>query len=235
MSKLAPIDDEDEAARSPGGAAARGRSDEGRRTARSRGGAPLGGRNSRYLVESYAFTYLTSGRDLLRLQDHSARPREELTVLAFPDFDARGAAAPAGDTNTNGKHGATSPDLANMTFASLPGSASDARRVTGALGAARVLSGAEATERAFKVLHGPRLLHVATHGFFRPDQPARSAPPRLGSDLAFNAPAPASVEDPLVRSGLAFAGANVHRNGTDDGLLTAMEVSGTGVSGVLSS
>jgi len=34
------------------------------------------------------------------------------------------------------------------------------------------------------------------------------------------------VEDPLLRSGLAFAGANLHGGGNDDGILTAREASG---------
>jgi len=51
-------------------------------------------------------------------------------------------------------------------------------------------------------MRAPRVLHIATHGFFRAD---------------------AGVDNPLLRSGLALAGANLRRTGTDDGILTALE------------
>jgi CHAT domain-containing protein len=74
-----------------------------------------------------------------------------------------------------------------------------------------------------KMLHGPRILHVATHGFFLSDQ-------ELAIELNKRMMPGAEVsktfgENPLLRSGLALAGANARRSGTnDDGILTALEV-----------
>jgi len=51
------------------------------------------------------------------------------------------------------------------------------------------------------------MLHIASHGFFLPD-------------------ACAAVENPLLRSGLALAGANLRQDAHGDGILTAMEASG---------
>ena len=39
------------------------------------------------------------------------------------------------------------------------------------------------------------------------------------------------VENPLLRSGLALAGANVRRSGEDNGILTALEASGLNLRG----
>ncbi|HSV61097.1 MAG TPA: CHAT domain-containing tetratricopeptide repeat protein [Variovorax sp.] len=71
------------------------------------------------------------------------------------------------------------------------------------------MEGKAATESLFKkeVRH-PRVLHVASHGFF--EQPQRAEAP----------------DDPMLRSGLVLAGANAGASGThEDGVLTALEAS----------
>jgi CHAT domain-containing protein/exonuclease VII small subunit len=88
-----------------------------------------------------------------------------------------------------------------------------------------------ATEGSVKALsgHSPKILHIATHGFFFPDLPKpKTDGPVLVSDdrnrFQFS-------ENPLLRSGLVMAGANyVWKGGTpiegvDDGILTAYELS----------
>ncbi len=68
---------------------------------------------------------------------------------------------------------------------------------------------------------GPRVLHLATHGFFEPDQHAKNERPESNQ--------PSGLEDPMLRSGLFFAGANRLLSGhaapadLDDGVLTAYE------------
>src|SRR4030095_13575344 len=83
----------------------------------------------------------------------------------------------------------------------------------------------KASEAALKQLKGPRLLHLATHGFFLADQVVAltSEAPRLLGQDGLLVP---QGEHPLLRSGLALAGANRLRSGQDDGILTALEVAG---------
>ena len=71
-----------------------------------------------------------------------------------------------------------------------------------------MLAGAEATESELKRVNAPSILHIATHGFFLPSLPG------------------ASSGNPLLRSGLALAGANRRNGGDDDGIFTALEASG---------
>jgi tetratricopeptide (TPR) repeat protein/CHAT domain-containing protein len=92
----------------------------------------------------------------------------------------------------------------------------------------------EAVEESVKRLSGslsPDVLHIATHGFFFPDAVKIFGKTGLNSKGEPAAPAFKVSENPLMRSGLAFAGANHKWAGEeipldmDDGILTAYEVS----------
>src|SRR6185295_16375929 len=72
------------------------------------------------------------------------------------------------------------------------------------------------------------VLDIVTHGYFLSDQPALRDPSfgdtRAGA-LAFGGRSRPGVyaENPLLRSGLVFAGVNQGQSGKDDGVLTALE------------
>jgi CHAT domain-containing protein len=97
-----------------------------------------------------------------------------------------------------------------------------------------LLTGSQATENAIKQLQAPTILHLATHGFFFQDLPM-VAPPDFGNTILQSTPSPTpSVlpnENPLLRSGLALAGANPRSSGSEDGILTALEAGGLNLSG----
>ncbi len=174
---------------------------------------PLGAlvdENGRALIEDYHITYLTSGRDLLRLQlEHDAKGQS--VVLADPDFGAAGAKSKQGISPDRGRRSAKI-NRGTLHFGPLLGT--------------QPLTRAHATETALKQVHQPSVLHIATHGFFLPDQPQEPSPPSYqGWDDSLPAPAP-RTENPLLRSGLALAGANTLQSGNEDGLLTALEASG---------
>jgi CHAT domain-containing protein len=93
-----------------------------------------------------------------------------------------------------------------------------------------VLSGDSATEESIKALNGnasPAVLHMATHGFFFSDPKAikDNTHTSIGSSNPFR-----ESNNPLMRSGLFFAGAS-HAwkgkpvEGVEDGILTSYEVS----------
>jgi hypothetical protein len=81
--------------------------------------AALVGSDGRYLLESTDVSYLTSGRDLLRLQERAASSAAPL-ILGDPQFDAvAGAAGAAAD-------GGRAIDLSRARFTPLPGTAAEA-------------------------------------------------------------------------------------------------------------
>jgi CHAT domain-containing protein/Tfp pilus assembly protein PilF len=182
----------------------------------------------RYLIETRAISYVTSGRDFLR-HDPTASHREPPMVLADPDYDGSlpEPPAPAAATDADG----ASPraiDLATLRFTRLAGTRREADALRSLLPDARVLTGQGATESALREARGPRVLHIATHGFFLPDEPATQAEPP-----GEFAPPRAAPADPLLRSGLAFAGANRRgaADGMGDGIITARELAGLDLQG----
>ena len=90
-----------------------------------------------------------------------------------------------------------------------------------------VASGINATEESVKHLSGresPSVVHIATHGFFFPDPSLTKKELSSSSRSVFR-----QSDNPLIRSGLALAGANNAWRGkpvagVEDGILTAYEV-----------
>jgi CHAT domain-containing protein len=187
----------------------------------------------RYLVERYTSTYVTTGRDLLRLQVERPSKNKPL-IVADPFFGAPAGEgeAPAGKKGeipgpVSGAAGSmrsvtVGGDLSAMYFAPLAGTALEARSIKGLFPDATVLSGKEVTQAAIKRVEAPSILHIATHGFFLED--SSGAP----GDSAHSAKSPSNMapENPLLRSGLALSGANEHKSGDDIGILTALQASG---------
>ncbi len=183
----------------------------------------------KYLLERYSFTYLTSGRDLLRMQV-ARESKGAPVIVADPLFGEPAIAQAAHGEARKTKAEAfarkrqsvtTGTDMSSVYFAPLGGTAQEAQAIKALFDDAQVMTAATATESAVKQINAPMILHIATHGFFLTDAetPAANGEPTR----AINARV--KIENPLLRSGLALAGANINK-GNDDGILTALEASG---------
>ena len=132
------------------------------------------------------------------------------------------AGAPVADAS-----GQRSTQLRQLRVGPLPGTASEAEAILPLLPSAMALTGAQATENALKQVQAPRILHIATHGFFlenvvRPNLENGRGLGVVASDEPISQPA-VTAENPLLRSGLALAGFNGRASGDEDGVLTALE------------
>jgi CHAT domain-containing protein len=181
--------------------------------------------HERYLIERYAVSYLTSGRDLLRLQVPRL-PRSAAVIVADPVFGeppqppARSALDTRGAVDRSGISAlATSERLSAIYFAPLGATADEGRAIKALFPPATLLTGLRATKSELQRVEAPRMLHIASHGFFLPDTTASP-----GGNAPGTSAAPA--ENPLLRSGLALAGANLTREREGEGILTALEASG---------
>lgn len=186
-----------------------------------------------YLVETVDVRYVTSGRDLLR---RSTKPTDGgALVVADPDFDAGTSKMREAKATPAGGRGVA--ELLGRV-GRLPGTGVEARVVAPKLAevTAReptVLIGERATERALKAAARPRVLILATHGFYLPPDPAHRAADRdWFASLTLPLLAGDDAVNPLRRSGLLLAGCNREPDSaTDDGVLTGFDVLGLDLRG----
>lgn len=183
-----------------------------------------------YLLGRYRFHYLTSGRDLLR--GPSKRVAQAPVILANPDF------GPAVPESSTARPASLHQQLAGLS--GLPGTQQEANVLESLLGI-RALTRDAATEEAVHGVHGPLILHIATHGLFlneedlgmigRERPPGEAAVAQRSALMLANSPAPradswSAGSGSMSRSALVLAGVLQVRavGGTNrDGLLTAEE------------
>jgi CHAT domain-containing protein/tetratricopeptide (TPR) repeat protein len=210
------------------------------------------------LGNAVALRLFTTGRDLLRLQQ-PAKAGAAPVLIANPDFNAAsrsatgGASASAAAASTAAGPSVLrgglqrSPGVRGLTtWQPLGGTEQEARQLAPLLGGGAVISGPAATAAVVLAQRAPRILHIATHGFFLADQAAaganatggpaapgaRGLPAASGGAGDGSAATTTTREDPLQRSGLVFAGANrPDANPIDDGYLTAAEATAMDLEG----
>lgn len=193
----------------------------------------------RFLVDAFDFTSVTSGKDLLPRTQKTA-PAASIAVLADPAFRAVPSAqaftlagVSALPERSGSRDGPSSARAAALV--PLPGTRQEAEAIQRLLPQARLFLGPEATKERLLHLPAPGILHLATHGFFLEDVSGPSQSRAVGhfgalaEDVFTESPS-----DPLLRSGLFFAGASDPVVGASSGtpsplegtLVTALELAG---------
>jgi len=222
--------------------------------------------DGRYLIDEYQISYLSTARDILRFGASVSEEPSAAMVAADPDFDleekgvesatdirarvlsqsstSRNSAPPAASEpeavplEPDPSRGNQSRDLnyRDVNFRRLPGTRAEAEEIANMLGVTALFE-SDVLEANLKACRSPRILHLATHGFFLPDQ-SREADldiPLGEFDELNNVGVgrlSSKLENPLLRSGLALAGANTWLRGkklpaqAEDGILTAEDISG---------
>jgi CHAT domain-containing protein len=144
-------------------------------------------------------------------------------VVADPDFDLDlDDAAPAEFLARRSR----ALDPKQVHFDPLPGTYAEGEHIAAQLGVPPWLK-ATALKGRLKTFCSPRILHLATHGFFLEEQKYDASQGESGLGRLSHA-----LENPLLRSGLALAGANTWLAGkplpaeAENGILTAEDVSG---------
>jgi CHAT domain-containing protein/Tfp pilus assembly protein PilF len=175
--------------------------------------------HGRYLLERYSISYLTTGRDLLRFE--VPRPgKPGMVVIANPYFGEPLGIRPARASAAKRRSVTAGADFGNIYFAPLAGTAAEAHVIQSLFAEAAVLTGRQATKASLERLEAPRLLHIATHGFYLQEPETKATASRDSEQTSQEGTRSAN---PLLRSGLALAGANLDKNSSENGILTALE------------
>ncbi|EAU67728.1 CHAT domain-containing tetratricopeptide repeat protein [Stigmatella aurantiaca] len=193
-----------------------------------------------FLQDAFNFSYLTSGRELLPRPQEIA-PSTSVFVLADPDFTA---VPPASDpslqrTESSGAlerfFSTPRADVPSSAWVPLPGTRQEAQSIQRLLPQAQLFLGPEATKERLLRLVSPGILHLATHGFFLEDTSAPAGARAVGHFGALGEdPLAPRLQEPLLRSGLALAGARAQAADTSApsasqpgaALVTALELAG---------
>lgn len=173
--------------------------------------------NNKYFIEEKEIRYIPSGKELVRLYKYSTDKVAESTSVIFanPDFDTKVASlnqeqiAITPNTNRSG----IIKSLFMMRFDALPGTEAEAKAIKATLNQKTILEYQtnKATESTLMKVKEPKILHIATHGFFINDN---------------------TIPNPMLKSGIALAGANTSAiRGESDGIVTALKLSGLDLKG----
>lgn len=194
--------------------------------------------DGKYLIDEFSFNYLTSSRDLTGFGLLHGRAGPPL-LMGDPDFrmdeaEKKQITRQLGlNENQTTSAASRSPGLRGISFTPLPGTGEEVNAIGELLGSeAEIYAGQQALEEVLTSKNiSPRILHLATHGFFLTDQQVKALKGKRNIQLD-DAPLPEEmrIDNPLLRSGLALAGANrglqSRKLEGSDGLFTAEEVLG---------
>ena len=185
-------------------------------------------KNGQYLAEKLQLIILSSARDIV-LSPLEGKATAA-AIFAAPDYGEVKGADSVCKTRA--------VDQQNIYFCPLAQALNEGQQIDKlffkkqAEPRAKLFLKAQATEQAVDALTAPKILHLATHGFFLEDiQPdAKALEQGRGLMRGLDQPLPlGKIENPLTRSGLAFVNANLGVKGIQqpdgtDGILTALEV-----------
>ena len=190
------------------------------------------------LGEKYAMHLVSSIGSIPNIKENTSKIGTSAVVYGGIQYDVEEsviiqASLPYSHTSTNDAVWDTGFGGTRRGWKYLPKTETEAESITSMFVdhniEVKLLSGANANEESFKALSGGDLnvIHIATHGFFLSDNE------ELKKNAFLNPTMSDKIEpvDPMMRSGLLFAGGNRawtgkrHIEGIDDGILTAKEIS----------
>ncbi|QSE98898.1 tetratricopeptide repeat protein [Fulvivirga lutea] len=177
--------------------------------------------NSEYVIDEYIVRNISNTKEILIADNDGFIADNTAQVFGFPDYDL------ANETeidNTLARTRASEFGFSDI-IPELPGTRDEVNKLNELLGEkawdANLYLREDASENKLKSIEPPKLLHIATHGFFKSDVVFEES---LDEQASFNN----AEKNPLFRSGLLFAGSAQTTQASnnfdqEDGVLTAYE------------
>jgi CHAT domain-containing protein/uncharacterized protein HemY len=198
------------------------------------------------LLHKISFAALCKSKNVYLCDNYKINVQTSTGKVAFPEnfvFDENISVAIFGGVNYENEK-ALSDSNSFLTWNYLPGTLTEASSIYSTLQknkiSTKLYKDKQATEAEFKSISTTNsILHIATHGFFFPDledeeqsaetDDTKNEVASRGVEYGFGVWSFVANKNPLMRSGLVFAGANGVWNQTEqsedeDGVLTAQEV-----------
>ncbi len=172
-------------------------------------------KKNKYLIENKNIRYVPSGKELVRLyRANNTNSKKDVIIFSNPDYGLNLPPAEMKETiytpNTRASN-VLHKKLFSMIFKPLPGTTKEANIITKLYDNTKDYNQKEATSTNLYKVNAPKILHISTHGFFLDDK---------------------SIQNPMLKSGLAFSGANMARiKGDGQGLVTSLKLSGLNLKG----
>ena len=187
-----------------------------------------------YLVEKYTFNYLAAGRDIISLTESNHEPDSFSALLVGdPDFDLNSSQSNEGNEQKSKID--RSSEEKTLFFPRLKGTREEIEAIEKLFpnDECQVYTGSQANEEVLRKGVSAQILHLATHGFFLDDVPDCASTSLGRSLMVASRPMGRRIGvkemPPLLRSGIALAGANIQGgiddSGQNDGIVTAEEIS----------
>lgn len=193
--------------------------------------------SSKILMDKYGMQQLTSTRQVA-LKESNKNNAAPQSIILFGDarFTMDSLQIVRGKTRKEFAspiiYTAQSRGSRGGVWVDLPGTAQEVKAIQQLFAqnktGTKIFTQTDATEENFKSLSGksPQVLHIATHGFFLPENSSGKKEAGASAKTGF-----VPADDPLLRSGLILAGGNyawsgkTPIDGVEDGIVTAYEIS----------
>ena len=164
----------------------------------------------KYLIESKKIKYIPSGKELVRLYRYSQnnQSNKQSIVFANPNFDSNQSASFHKEqiALTRGTNENIIKPFFKESYSPLLGTEAEAKEIDRLMDNIEIFEGNRANETNLLAVKEPKILHIATHGFF------------------INTP---NIPNPMLKSGIVLSGVNHYAKRKQGyGRVTALKLSG---------